>query len=232
MGNMDELQYLNILYVEDEIETLELYSEFLSYYVNGVETSTSSGEALEMFKRKKPDVVLTDIDMPGINGVTLATEIRKLDKEVRIIMLTAHTDPKYMIPSIELDISKYLVKPISKSALLDALKKCAHELKGENDSIVFLDEDFTFNLENKELLHGKEHIRLQKKSTQILEYLILHKNSVVTYESISELLWGDELVSLNAIRCQIRSLRKKLPVDVVENISGIGYKINLSQKKQ
>jgi DNA-binding response OmpR family regulator len=229
MNNLEDLKFLSVLYVEDEIETLELYAEFLSYYVQKVYKCQNSADSLELFEIHNPDIIITDIDMPVQNGVELVQTIRKSDKNVKIIMLTAHTDTKYMLPAVELNISRYLVKPISKSALLNALSKCAKEIKEGKETIVTLAKDLTFNIENKQLLFKDEDIKLQKKSAQILKYLVENKNKIVTYENISELLWGDELSSLNAIRCQIRSLRKKLPVDIVENVSGIGYKLTITQ---
>ncbi|MGM0623770.1 MAG: response regulator transcription factor [Campylobacterota bacterium] len=230
MQNLEELRYLNILYVEDDVETLELYSSFLSYYVANVHCCSSSLQALEVFEDESIDVIITDIDMPVLDGIQLITRIRKRDSKVRILVLTGYTDANYTIPSIELDITRYLVKPVSKTALFDALKKCSDEVNG-GERLIELGEDTFFNMQNRELIVADTVQKLQKKPSHLLYLLIKNKNQTLSYEYLTKEMSTDKIISINSIRCHIRTLRSSFPQLKIQNSSGFGYKLDTKKDK-
>jgi PAS domain S-box-containing protein len=133
--NLDYLKHLNILYVEDNKDSLELTTLMLNDFFNKVIIATNGVEALEKFKQEKIDVVITDINMPKMNGIDLIKEIRKIDKDIFIIMLSAHNEDKFFLESIKIGVDGYLLKPIDLDAFLSLMDKLItkEKIKKENE---------------------------------------------------------------------------------------------------
>lgn len=119
----ESLTHLKVLYVEDEPLIREALGRFLRRRV-GVLHEAGNGEAgLELFVQHRPDLVITDIRMPKMDGLEMSEKIRELDREVPIVITTAFNDEAYFIRAIDIGIDKFLKKPIENAQLLDALVK-------------------------------------------------------------------------------------------------------------
>ncbi len=212
----------NILYIEDEQEVREYFNEFLSRYCKKVYACKSAEDGLEMYNQYKPDMVLLDINLPGINGIEFATTLRKNDKKIRIIMLTAYTDAKFMVKAVELELTRYLVKPVKSEDLLMAFEKCIDELSVDN--IINLGNGNIYSKKLASIISNTEKISLRKKEVDLLEYFIQHDGEIIEYDRLETNIWHDEVVSRDAIRSQIKNIRKKIGKDCLENIVGIGYR--------
>ena len=119
--NLDRLKPLTLLYVEDEPLIRQNALEYLRRYCNTVLEAQDGKEALQVYEAHKPDIIITDIKMPKLNGLEMATHIRQTDKETPIIMTTAHTDTEYLLRAVELQLVKYIVKPVTDDKLTEAL---------------------------------------------------------------------------------------------------------------
>ncbi len=115
---------LKVLYVEDEPDISEGIVEMLSRTIPDLLTASNGIEGLEKFKEHKPDIIITDIRMPGMNGLEMSREIKKIEKNVQIIVTSAHSDINYFIESIEIGVNQYVLKPIVRQKLLEAINKC------------------------------------------------------------------------------------------------------------
>lgn len=113
---------INLLYVEDDSAVRELLSRRLEKIVKNLYIAENGEEGYEKYLEFKPDMILTDISMPKLNGIEMAKKIRELDNEIPIIILTAHSDSSYLLNAIECGISGYLLKPINKVKFFDSLK--------------------------------------------------------------------------------------------------------------
>ncbi|MCH9739466.1 MAG: response regulator transcription factor [Epsilonproteobacteria bacterium] len=222
-----KLKNLHLLYVEDDTQVRHQISEFLERYFASMQEASSAEEAMKYFKEKKPDIVLLDINLPGKNGLTFASEIRKNHGDTRIIISTAYTDKDFLLLAVELELTRYLVKPLTGTKLLEALEKAADEyaLIFRNDYIVDLGEGFSYNQEEKVVMYNKEEVILRRKEMQILEFFIGHPNKTVDYATLEYAIWTDSSTSRDAIRAQIRNLRKKTHPKIIENINAIGYRL-------
>ncbi|MEI7817909.1 MAG: response regulator, partial [Desulfuromonadales bacterium] len=131
--NQDQnfLKALTVLYVEDEPETREQFSAFLRRPVGTLITAVNGAEGLEAFVRHAPDIVVTDILMPYMDGLDMAGEIRKIAPAVPIIVVTAFENTEYLMRAIEIGVDKYVVKPVVSNLLLERLLECAHRLRAE-----------------------------------------------------------------------------------------------------
>lgn len=131
-GAQDEafLRKLSLLVVEDDTDTLDQISEFLQGKVGELITAGNGPEGLKKFEAHRPKIVLTDVFMPGMDGLDLAGKIRLLDRKVQIIVITAFERNEYLKRSIENGIDKYVLKPVHPERLETVLLECGHHLRG------------------------------------------------------------------------------------------------------
>ena len=125
------LQKLTILYVEDDQETRKQLVQFLSRRVKTVISADNGVEGLEIFRARHPHIVITDILMPQMDGLTMSEEIRKLDETVPIIITAASELQDHLMRAIDIGVDKYVTKALDPDRLLKALDICAHQLYTE-----------------------------------------------------------------------------------------------------
>lgn len=224
---MQTFKNLHLLYVEDDVQIRHEISEFLRRYFGLLYEVSSTEEALEYYAQKKPDIILLDINLPGKNGLHFASEIRKEDKQTRIIVSTAYTDQAFLLRAIELDLTRYLVKPLTGKNLLEALAKATEEIESNRDNVPIIDlgESFFYDSQKKLLFKDNEEIPLRRKEMQLLEFFIHHPKETIEYATLEYMVWKDEPMSRDAIRAQIKNLRKKTHPNIIKNINSIGYRL-------
>ena len=119
------LSELNLLYVEDEETVRELLSQRLERAVNKLHVAKDGEDGYLQYSKFKPDLILTDISMPKLNGIEMSKKIREENLIIPIIMLSAHSDTSFLLDAIEYGITDYLTKPINKQKLFETLEKNA-----------------------------------------------------------------------------------------------------------
>ncbi|MDD3324332.1 MAG: response regulator transcription factor [Sulfurospirillaceae bacterium] len=219
---LKQLSNYTVLYAEDDSGIRKNINELLSMLFKEVYLAVDGEEAYEKYISLKPDLVITDIKMPRLNGIDLAKKIRHVDDQAQIIVITAHTEVDFMLEAIELFLVRYIVKPITEPKLLDALEKFLDSKEKVNRKEIA--DGWFYDYLKKAICHNETLYELTKKEARFLE-ILLSKNSIISYEEIERELWGDEYMSLNALRLMIKNLRKKLPEGVLKNIQGVGYKM-------
>lgn len=220
-----KLKTLTVLYVEDEEEIRKNIADTLSFYVKEVIQAKDGKEGLKLYKKKKPDVILSDILMPIIDGIEMVQKIRLVDKKTPIVMITAHTEKDYLLSAVKLHLEQYLVKPVSLPDILDSLYTCIDKISSNHAIVCDLPKEYHYDFDHKILTHNDMIIKLNKKEIQFFELLLENTQRVVTYDELQEYVWGDSVMTDNALRSVVRGIRKKLPVDIITNLSGVGYKL-------
>lgn len=124
----DKAKDISILYVEDEPKLREEMLAFLSKIFIHVEAAANGAEGLEKYAKNRHNIVLTDIQMPNMNGLELIREIQKIDKAQEIIIISAYTEPDYLIESIKLGVTGYIIKPIEFEQILRTLHQSINKL--------------------------------------------------------------------------------------------------------
>ena len=122
------LKSLTVLFVEDEADVREQSRQFLSRLVGVLITAENGSEGLAAYREQKPDIIVTDIQMPVMDGLAMLQEIRSVDTWVPVIMLTAFEATDYLKRSINLGVSGYVIKPIEIAKFIESLLKCARSL--------------------------------------------------------------------------------------------------------
>ena len=222
------LKNFTILYVEDEEMVRKNAVEFLSRVCKEVLEAKDGKEAIKIWSEEKPDIIITDINMPRLNGLDMASYIRAQDKEVQIIVATAHSDTEYLLRAVELQLVKYIIKPITKDKLVNALNMSMQLIEDKSKFNLALSKECLYNAYDKVIFQDGKEIKLTKNETLFLDLLAHHSSRVVNYEEIEDAIWAYEGMSQDAIRSLVRGLRKKVPEGAIENISGMGYRLHLS----
>lgn len=221
----DKLKNMTILYAEDEIGIRQNIADSLRYYTKAVFEADDGQEAFEIYTKTKPDIILSDIHMPKVNGIEFVKKVRKENRDIPIIMITAHTDKEYLLEAVELHMEKYIVKPVELEQLFEVLDKCVNILDSNKKVLLKVDENYMYDYDSKELKYKDELIILNKKEMMFLEVLISNQNRIVNYEELQDKVWGDDVMTDSALRSLVRNLRKKLPTELIFNLSGVGYRL-------
>lgn len=223
----DMLKNFTILYVEDDAIVRKNAVEYLTRVAKEVIEAKDGKDAIAMWKEHKPDIIITDINMPRMNGLDMASTIRSYDKEVQIIIATAHSDTENLLRAVELQLVKYIVKPITKEKLIEALQKSLDLMKDKSKFNLYLSANCYYNAYEKSIFLHKDEMKLTKNETLFLDLLAHNHTRVIQYEEIEKTIWEPEGMSQDAIRSLVRGLRKKVPPTAIENISGVGYKLHI-----
>jgi len=124
----DECLDVSVLYVEDEPLTRAVFARILERKVSNLYQAENGEEGLELFKMHGPDIVISDVRMPVMDGIEMSRRIKALESNSKIILTTAHSDASVLLNSIDAGIDKYILKPVDVEILFSALENCAETI--------------------------------------------------------------------------------------------------------
>lgn len=220
-----KLKDFKVLFVEDEDKIRQHIVNSLKYLVEEVKEAPHGMEALEVMKNFFPDIIITDLEMPLMNGVEFIKNVRKNNKDVCIIVLTAHTNNNYLLELIDMHIDHFIIKPINFEKLLNVLQKCEISILEQKTIRHPLPLDYSYDEDKKILSYKNEIIKLTKKEILFLELLFRNSFRIVSYDELENYVWKDSVMTESSVRSLVKNLRRKLPIELIENLSGIGYKL-------
>lgn len=218
------LQTKTILIAEDDPSTLKWLSRVLKIYFKEVYCASDAMEALEVFKEFNTDIIISDIQMPHVDGLSFLQKISSISPKTIKIVITAFNNEIYLNRAVATGVDLYFKKPLDIDELLISL--ALNLAKKKVESITELGEGFIYKSDLKSLQKDNKDIKLTKKETLLLELLIKNRYGVVSLEHIEQNIWN-EPASTDAIRMVVVGLRKKLYPNLIKNIKGFGYKINI-----
>ena len=222
MAKLALLKHLSILYVEDDEGIRSRISKTLDYYFKEVHEANCGEEGFALYESMNPDIVLSDIQMSNGSGIDLAKKIRTHDKHTPIVMLSAYGKEEYLLELINIHINYFILKPANADRLLEGLLEALNITEGE--SIVLCKELLFAPLERK-LFYQGEAISLNKREKEFLLLLSKQKKQVTPYALIEDVVWDGKMMSMEALKTFIKELRKKVPIDFLENIPQEGYRL-------
>ncbi len=215
---------LRVLLVEDEQRLSTLLKNAIGESFYSFNVANDGVEGLALFKKIVPDIIITDIMMPNKTGLEMAQEIRELNANIPIVILSAFSETDKLLSAIDVGVVKYFIKPFDPDELLDYIGSLEHSF---GNRVVLLKDDFLFNKTKKVLYKKYKYIALTQKEKQFLLLLIdkqTEKSYILPYAEIKENLWK-ESVSDERLRTFIRRFRAKTSKDLIQNIKGEGYQI-------
>ena len=122
---MDEKINISILFVEDEKVLRIIYQKILSKYVDVLYLAEDGVEGLKLYHEHKPDLIVSDIQLPRLNGLEMIEKIREDDEDTKIIIVSAYSEASYFIDAIKLQVNGFLLKPVDRESLIQQVKNIA-----------------------------------------------------------------------------------------------------------
>lgn len=223
---------LTLLYVEDDKVIRENFTQIFEVYFNTVLTTDNGNHALELYKENTIDVAILDISIPGLNGLSLAEKIRRVDEDILLFIISAHSDEKKLLKAINLKLFGYLVKPVTHQRLYENIQKILNSFTKEIN--VSLPYHYYWDKSKMQLLYKKEIVSLTKNEIKILKLLIQNRNTYFNASEIYEKLRDETILedasSQNITQLISRLKKKLLKVSgssdfFIENCYGLGYRI-------
>lgn len=217
-----------ILVVEDDFDIQELLQNFLLEAGYEVTLANDGVEAISFFSDGQFDLILLDVMLPKIDGFTVCELVRK-QSQIPIIMLTALNGEEEQIRGLDLQVDDYITKPFSMPILVRkiaaVLRRSRHMQNDEHQTICY--QNLILDLDSyTAVIDGKEY-ELTQREFEIMRELLINQGRIMTRQNLLDKLWqydfyGDERV----VDTHIKNLRKKLGIDFIQTIRGVGYKID------
>lgn len=222
---MSDLSTLTVLFVEDEDNLREALEGAIGDEFAKFISARDGEDGLKKFKKYKPDIVITDIMMPILDGLMMTQAIKALSKETPVVILSAFSEKERLLKAIDVGVDKYLIKPIDPDVLLKTLELLAKERLSCNE-LQALGGEYFFDKNKKVLVRNGETIFLTKKELLFISVLVKNLGVFVLHDDIKKSVWTNKKVSDSAIRTFIKRVREKTDKEFIKNIPGLGYKIN------
>lgn len=219
------MKNLTILFVEDEKSTADALEKAISDEFKNFIMAKNGSEGLKKFQKYKPDIVITDIMMPIVDGLEMSKDIKKISRDTPIVVLSAFSEKERLLKAINIGIDKYLMKPIDIDELIDTLKDILRNILSVSDH-VNLGEEYIFDKTARVLIKNGNEIPLTKKELLFISILVKNLGTYVLHEELKKYVWTNKNVSDAAIRTFIKRVREKTDKNFIKNIPGLGYKIN------
>lgn len=215
---------INILIVEDEKEIREGVSEYLSEVGYNVISAEDGMQAIELFKNNKIDLVILDIMLPKANGFVVLNKLRQ-ESNVPVIMLTAMSDDYTQIMSFDEKADDYITKPFSIIVLHKRIEALLRRGVKVSENKKWCYGDIEIDFEGYSARKNGENIDLKPKEIKLIELLLKYEGKVLTRAQILDNLWRiEEAPNDRVIDVYIKNIRKKLLLDCIVTVKGIGYK--------
>ncbi|PKM51683.1 MAG: DNA-binding response regulator [Firmicutes bacterium HGW-Firmicutes-7] len=218
---------MRILLVEDEVMLSGIIVKGLRNLSYAVDTAFDGEEALYCYEVNEYDLIILDLNLPKVDGLDVLENIRSYDSTTKILILSARTKVDDRILGLDKGANDYLVKPFDFGELEARIRNLLHRDFSQRPSILVAG-NLQMDTKAKKVSFNGIALNLTRKEYGILEYLLLHKNQVISAEQLTEHVWDSEFDSFsNTLRYHIHSLKKKLNEnihqDLIRTVHGQGY---------
>ena len=219
---------IKILVVDDEEDILEFLSYNLRAEGYDVLVADNGVLAIELAKQQQPSLIILDVQMPDMDGITTCEKIREIPslKETVVTFLTARSEDYSQIAGFEAGADDYITKPIRPKVLVSRVKALLKRRGITKDTKAIIElGDIVIDKEKHLTTYKGQEVIFAKKEFKLLKLLISKPGKVFTREEILEKVWGsDIIVGDRTIDVHIRKLREKLADHYIKTVKGVGYK--------
>ncbi len=207
---MSELK--KILVVDDETQIIRVMRRILSAHNYAVRTASEGEAALELFQDWQPDLVITDLQMPNIDGLELCRRLRAISN-VPVIVLSVRDEEKTIVEALDAGADDYVTKPFGTNELLARVRANLRRVQEKTANFIEVG-DFYVDFSAHKLSVSKTEIHLTPKEFDLLTVLVKNPDRVLTHQVLLQKVWGNYYTeSPEALRVLIGSLRKKIEPD-------------------
>jgi len=225
---------MRLLVVEDERELNEMIARSMRNAGYEVDACYDGEAASAALSSENYDLIVLDLNLPGIDGMTLLRALREHDRDTAVLILSARSEVTDKVAGLDAGANYYLAKPFH----LEELEACVRSLTRRSfiqENVLLACGALSFDTKSREALADGRPVELTRKEAGVLEYLLLHQGRPVSQEELIEHVWDGSVDSFsNSIRVHISSLRKKLRAklgyDPIRNRIGEGYLIGGAEK--
>lgn len=216
---------MKILLLEDELMLRSSIEEYLEALGHKVIAFGNGEEAYEAIKKDAFDLLLLDINIPKMSGLSLLKALNEIEHAFPTIFISANVDIDDISQAFELGATDYLKKPFHLKELGLRIDKIKKESAIKNLKHIILNSKYVFSKEEQMLFYNNNVQVLTKKQLQIVTLLSENMGVVVDFEKFRTYVWNDEPIDNASIRAEISRFRKLLKEDFIINLKGVGYKI-------
>lgn len=221
---------MKLLLIEDEEDLVEALAYGLRKSGYAVDTAMDGQDGLELAFINEYDLIILDLNLPSMDGLDILTEIRKINQEIKILILSARSNFEQRIEGLDLGANDYLVKPFDFGELLARVRALLRRTFIQQDTRLKYGK-LIVDTAKRCATYQDDLIELSPKEFSILEYLMTHQGRAISAEELMEHVWhSDNDMFSNAVKVHISTLRKKISSvcsdEVISNIRGAGYIIH------
>lgn len=223
---------MRILVVEDEHRIAHSLQKGLEQERFAVDVAYTGGEGYDLASTEEYDLIILDILLPGMDGISICKELRKNKIHIPILLLTAKGQTSEKVLGLDSGADDYLTKPFSFEELLARIHALLRR-KGTIVQTTLTIDDLSMNVGLFEVKRGKESISLTSKEFSLLEFLLSKQNQIVTKDQIIQHVWNfDADILPNTVEVYIKKLRDKIDnqfphkKQLIKTVRGFGYKLS------
>lgn len=220
---------MHLLVVEDERTLCETIVKSLKRLAYSVDFCFDGERALELLETEKYDLVVLDLNLPKVDGLSVLKQLRQTDRDTRVLILSARSEVSDKVEGLDLGANDYLSKPFHLAELEARIRSLTLRQFIQQDVLLACGA-LTFDTRSRIAKAEDKELSLTRKETGILEYLLANQGRPISQEELIEHVWDNSVdVFSNSIRVHISALRKKLreslDFDPIRNKIGEGYLI-------
>ena len=224
---------MKILLIEDEKRITQFITKGLREEGYSIDSAHDGKEAFTMVQMYEYDLIITDIMMPNMDGIELINQVRKQDKNMPILILSAKNSTEDKVTGLDTGADDYLPKPFAFSELLARIRALLRRQNNYTEILEFA--DLEMNITQHKISKSGKQLDLTQKEFALLEFFMRNKNRVVTRTSIIEHVWDMNFNSdTNLVDVFISHLRKKIDnkgaaESLIHSVRGVGYTLKLPE---
>ncbi|MGA1932028.1 response regulator transcription factor [Arcobacter sp. YIC-464] len=215
---------MKILLLEDDIMLNEMITEYLTSTGHSITSTTKGDECLNVLEEQKFDLLILDINVPNIDGLSILEQLHENKKMIPTIFISALIDIEDIDRAFNIGCHDYLKKPFHLRELTLRINKIL-KTNIAPQKHKRLSKHYSFDAETMTLYFNNEPHILPKRQLQIIELLAHNRSLVVQYDMFRTYVWNDDFIDNATIRAEVNRVKKVLKEDFIKNIRGSGYMV-------
>jgi two-component system, OmpR family, response regulator VanR len=221
------LKNLTILVVEDDSAVLNDMVQMLSIFFKEVVQASNGAEAFLLYQEKKPHIILTDVQMPISDGLSLVKQIRTADPVTPILLISSYSEHTVLMKALNSGVDGYIIKPLELNEILQTITESLRRSGIVKEKTVCFKKDILYNLSTKELSQDGLIIDLGVKEHALLSFFLHNRERTLTKIEIVDELWPLDEITDGALKSLLNRLRKKIGEEHIVNVKNIGWRLSL-----